>query len=85
MNISSAIVHARTAAMAHLCSRLESIAGVEVHAASEQGRLIVSIESADDRTTADIFDAIQRLDGVLSASLVYSHFESYPDSELIGG
>jgi len=84
MNISSAIVHTRSPRMEHLRDSLETIAGVEVHAVSEQGRLVVSIESAGDRDTADIFEAIQRLDGVLSASLVYSHFESDPDSELSG-
>ncbi|MDD5250246.1 MAG: chaperone NapD [Rhodocyclaceae bacterium] len=84
MNISSAIIHAHAAGMKHLRGHLESIDGVEVHAASDEGRLIVSIESAGDRETADIFEAIQRLDGVLSAALVYSHFESDPDGELSG-
>jgi nitrate reductase NapD len=61
------------------------MAGVEVHAVSAEGRLIVSIEAASDRETADTFVAIQELAGVLSASLVYCHFEAEPDSELIGG
>ena len=85
MNISSAIIHARTTGIEHLRGGLEAIAGVEVHAASDEGRFIISIESPGDRDTANIFETIQRLDGVLSASLVYSHFESDPDSELSGG
>jgi nitrate reductase NapD len=82
MNISSAIVHIRTGRIEDVCSRLEKISGIEVHAADEDGRCIVSIESAGDHDTADLFEGILRLDGVLSASLVYSHFESDPDGEI---
>ncbi|MCK9387599.1 MAG: chaperone NapD [Sulfuritalea sp.] len=82
MNISSAIIHTRASGMEHLRGQLETIAGVEVHAASAEGRFIVSIESAGDQDTADTFETIQRLDGVMSASLVYSHFESDPDQEV---
>jgi nitrate reductase NapD len=84
MNISSAIVHTHPSRTRQLCGQLDAIAGVEIHAAGD-GRFVVSIESPGDRDTADIFEAIQKLDGVLSASLVYSHFESDPDSELIVG
>jgi nitrate reductase NapD len=83
MNISSVVVHARSEATDAVFGRLAAIAGVEVHAVSDLGRLIVSIEAASDRETADVFEDIQRLEGVLSASLVYSHFEPDPDSELV--
>ncbi|MBI4987102.1 MAG: chaperone NapD [Rhodocyclales bacterium] len=82
MNISSAIVYAQASGLEHVRKRLLAIAGVEVHAAGSDGRLVVSIESPGDQDTADIFEAIQRLDGVLAASLVYSHFESDPDQKV---
>jgi nitrate reductase NapD len=82
MNISSAIVHVRPLVADQVRARLVAMAGVEVHAASEEGRFVVSIESAGDHDTADIFGAILRIEGVLSASLVYSYFESDPDSEI---
>ena len=84
MNISSAIVHANSNAMDQVRGRLGLLAGVEIHASSDEGRFIISIESATDRATADTFEAIQGLDGVLAASLVYSHFEADPDSEICG-
>jgi len=83
MNISSVVVHARSEAMEAVFHSLAAMAGVEVHAVSEVGRLIVSIECASDRETAEVFEDIQKVDGVLSASLVYSHFEPDPDSELV--
>lgn len=82
MNISSAIIHTQNHGLQQVRGRLTQIAGVEVHAASDDGKLVISIESPSDRETADIFEAIQHLDGVLSASLVYSHFETDPDDEL---
>jgi len=85
MNISSVVVHARSEATAAVSHRLAAMAGVEVHAVSAEGRLIVSIEAASDRETADTFEAIRELAGVLSVSLVYAHYETEPDSELIGG
>lgn len=85
MNISSAIVHVRPPVTEQVLARFGAMAGVEIHAASWEGRLVISIESASDGDTADIFETIQRLEGVLSASLVYSQFDSDPDSELIAG
>lgn len=80
MNISSAIVHTRTSGMEQLRGHLERLAGVEVHAASAEGRLIVTIESAGEHDTANAFETIEQLDGVLSVALVYSHFEANPDT-----
>jgi nitrate reductase NapD len=82
MNISSAIIRTQATQVELLRGRLAEITGVEVYAVSDEGRFVVSIESADDQGTASVFEAILRLDGVLSASLVYSHFESDPDGEI---
>jgi nitrate reductase NapD len=43
--------------------------------------MIVSIESASEGATVDTFEAIRRVPGVLSASLVYHQYESDPDEE----
>ena len=80
MNISSVVVHAQSSSVDRVRGGLGALAGVEVHAASSEGRLIVTIETDSDQETVDAFEAIRQLDGVLSASLVYSHFESDPDS-----
>ena len=61
---------------------LASTAGVEVHAASDEGKLIITIESSGDRETADTFEAISKMDHVMSASMVYHQTESDPESEI---
>ncbi len=54
---------------------LAQMAGVEVHAAGEDGRMIVTVEGGSEGEVADAVLALHRLEGVLSASLVYHHHE----------
>lgn len=82
MNISSAIVHARPGHAEAVQRALASLAGVEIHAVSAEGKLIVTIESPDDRETADTFEAINRMDHVLSTAMVYHQTESEPEADI---
>ena len=82
MNISSVIVHARPGHADVVQRALASVDGVEVHAVSPEGRLIVTIESPGDRETADTFTAIGLIDHVMSTSMVYHQTESDPDQEI---
>lgn len=45
--------------------------GVEVHANSEEGKLVVTVESDDNYYVADTISAFKDIDGVLSASMIY--------------
>lgn len=81
LNISSVILGADPAAAPALGESLSALAGVEVHAATADGRMIVTIESGSERSTVDTFEAIRQLPGVLSASLVYHQYETDPDEE----
>ncbi len=81
INISSLIVGVQPAMRDRVCAGLNGLPGVEVHACSDDGRMIVSLETCNERTTVDTFEAIRQLDGVLSASLVYHQYETDPDEE----
>ncbi len=78
MNISGIVVHASPDKIDRVRAQLEKIPGVEVHAASAEGKLVVTIEKPGDREITDIFDEISKTSGVLSTAMVYHHFE--PDS-----
>jgi len=82
MNISSAIVHARPGAVAVVQAGLAAMEGVEVHAVSPEGKLIVTIETEDDGSNAAAYGRIGQLDGVMSAAMVYHQTESEPDKEI---
>ncbi len=81
INISSLIVGAQPAMLDRVRAGLGAMPGVEVHACSDDGRMIVSLETNSERSTVDTFEAIRQLDGVLSASLVYHQYETDPDEE----
>ena len=81
INISSVILGARPESAAEVRLALAALAGVEVHALTEDGRMIVTIESADEGATVSSFEAIRQLPGVLSAALVYHQYETDPDEE----
>ena len=82
MNISSAIVHARPGALPAVEAGLAALAGVEVHAISPEGKLIVTIESDDDGGNVATYERIGQLDGVMSAAMVYHQTESEPFKEI---
>ena len=81
MNISSIIVHAQPTELASVRGSLEQIPGVEVHAATDDGKLVVTIETDTDGETAGTFDRINAMDGVMSAAMVFHQFESDPQKE----
>lgn len=82
VNISSAVVHARPGNAEAVRSALTAIEGVEVHAASAEGKLIVTIETDGDRATADTYESISRMDDVMSVAMVYHQLESDPEMEI---
>lgn len=82
MNISSVIVVPHPDRVEAVRSGLSAIEGVEVHAVSPEGKMIVTLEVADDRETTRTYEYIGQLDGVLSASMVYHQFESDPETEI---
>lgn len=50
--------------------------GTEIRVTDGRGKLVVVIEAASAREVLERLDAMQRIEGVLSASLVYQHAES---------
>ncbi|MFA4969179.1 MAG: chaperone NapD [Sulfuritalea sp.] len=82
MNISSAIIHALPGDVAVVQAGLAALAGVEVHAISPEGKLIVTIETDDDGSNVATYERIGQLDGVMSTAMVYHQTESEPDKEI---
>lgn len=83
MNISSVIVSAQPDRAASVRSGLEQIAGVEVHAASDDGRFVVTIETDTDGETVSTYERLGRMDGVMAVAMVYHQLESDPENEVL--
>jgi len=79
MNISSLLIHARPERAEQVRAQLEQLPGVEVHAATADGRLIVTLEKGDDQDMTQLFEQLGAIPGVHATTLVYHHSESLDD------
>ena len=79
MNISSAIVHISPARLDEASALLSGLPGVEIHAFSPEGKMVVTLEDEDTNSAADSYVALHNLPGVLSVAMVYQ----YSDDDLV--
>jgi len=82
MNISSAVVYAKPQQEATLRAQLMQLPGVEIHANTADGRLIVTLECDDDVQAIDLYRTIEHLPGALSVAMIFQQTESNPEQEL---
>ncbi len=81
MNICGILVHARPAHAASVRADMDAMPGVEIHEETPEGRFVVTVEDLPGVDVAETVLALHRLPGVLTASLVYHHFEPDPENE----
>jgi nitrate reductase NapD len=78
INISSAIVYAMPGRADSVRVQVGVLPGVQIHGETPDGRFIVTVEDVPGASVADTVMQLHRLDGVLSAAMVYQ----YSDDEL---
>lgn len=71
MNIASVVIRALPGALTEVEQQLAGMSGVEVHARSDDGRLVVTIEAEDKGHVGDTVVQLHALDGVLTAAMIY--------------
>lgn len=81
MSISGLVIHTRPTRTKAIARKIGDIDGVEIHAATDDGRLVVTVDEPDNAKATDAFVGFQNLDGVLSVSLVYNYFEQQADEK----
>ena len=74
-HISSLVVHALPETLDQVSAALSALEGIEIHARDPRGKLILTLETADDATIVERLNDIYGIRGVLSAALVFHHFE----------
>lgn len=75
MNITGIVINASPGCADTVCRALAAIGGVEVHAVTPEGRMVVTVERRDDPEVRQALEAIARIQGILSTALVYHHDE----------
>lgn len=73
MNISSVVLRALPASLNEVKRALAALPGVELHAATADGRLVVSIEDAGTARAADTFIRLHDIRGVMSVAMIYQY------------
>lgn len=81
MNISSAIVYALPQRADSVRASLQSLPGLQIHHEGDDGRFIVTIEDGPGVSVADTVMQLHRLDGILSAAMVYQYTDDDPQRE----
>lgn len=75
-HISSLVVHVRPERAAALSARIAQFPGTEMQACDVPGKLIVTLETESTAEIVERLNAIHDLPGVISAALIYHHWES---------
>jgi nitrate reductase NapD len=79
MNISSAILHIAPQSLDEACGTLTGMPGVEIHARSAEGKVVVTLEDDNINSAADKYVALHGIPGVASVAMVYQ----YSDDESV--
>ncbi|MGX5835464.1 sorbose reductase [Aeromonas piscicola] len=74
-HVSSLVVLTQPSLRHQLAEQIASLEGAEVHAVSEIGKLVVTLEGPSQRPIMAAIDAINAMPGVLSAALIYHQFD----------
>ena len=73
MNISSIVIHTHPQDSVALQGKLADLPGVDVHAAMDDGKIIITIEDTPENVPSETLMNVQNMQGVLSAAMVYNY------------
>lgn len=77
MHISSLVIHAAPDKAPLLQNDMAKLPGVEVHATTEDGRLVVTVEDTEEQgNLSETVMKLQAMEGVLSLSLAYDYCDN---------
>jgi len=76
LHIASLVVHTTPRRMATVAAAIAALPNALVHASSTNGKLVVTLEAPSSEVMSQKVASIQRVDGVLSAALVYQCADS---------
>ena len=81
MNISSAIVHVAPGRLAEARASMLAMNGVEIHAESPEGKMVVVLEDDDLESAANKYVALHGVPGVASVAMVYQYSDDEEETE----
>lgn len=76
VSIAGVLVHASPERLAAVQMQLAQLPGVEIHAVTPEGKLVVTVDESEERMTGESVMRLYDVEGVLSAAMIYHHFEN---------
>ncbi|WP_457331997.1 chaperone NapD [Rhizobacter sp. P5_C2] len=76
LHIASLVVHSSPSRAPALAVTLAELPGAVIHAVTDRGKLVITLEASSAGDMIGLVQTIQRTDGVLSAALVYQHADT---------
>lgn len=80
-HIAGVLVHALPDHLDAVRDAIAGMTGAEIHAASDTGKLVVTLEAPTSRGIAAHLTYLHQLEGVMTATLVYQHNEDARDMD----
>jgi nitrate reductase NapD len=81
IHISSMVVHARPDRLQSVKNKIAALPGAEIHGESENGKLVVVLETQNQGYITDVIEKINNFEHVLSTALVYHQIEQLDSLE----
>ncbi|PRY25171.1 periplasmic nitrate reductase chaperone NapD [Aliiruegeria haliotis] len=81
MNICGCLVHAAPDMVESVARAASAMDGVEIHARTDDGRLVVVVEDVEGSLASETIMAMHQIPGVVSLALTYHHFEDLQGGE----
>ncbi|HMR33056.1 MAG TPA: chaperone NapD [Geminicoccaceae bacterium] len=78
LHVSSLAVQARPERLAPVCAGIGLVEGAEVHQTDPAGKIVVTLETANERQVLERIEAIRTLRGVLNVALVFHRIDTEP-------
>lgn len=80
-NICGCLVHAAPGKGESVRAATAEMAGVEIHAVTEDERLVVVVEDTPTARASEQIMALHQIPGVMSVTLTYHHFEDLDEDD----
>jgi len=75
------MIDTASAGLEGACCALLPLPGVEIHASTPEGKVVVTLEDDDTNSAADSYVALHGVPGVASVAMVYQYSGDESDTE----
>ncbi|CAH0536885.1 chaperone NapD [Vibrio marisflavi] len=75
VHISSLVVYSAANEVSQTIKQIEQLDGAEVYGHSEEGKIVVVLETTNEGFVTDLIDTINQIPSVINAVLVYHQIE----------